>query len=473
MLRMLIVDDDFMHCQGIEHLTRQYIPELETTVCDDAQRALELLRAERFDILFVDINMPVLSGLDIVESISAEQPELRVIIYTAHSEFEYTKRAMRLGVKHYILKPIRVEEFCQEVMSAIEECRASNTERMRDLLCKIYYGTGVGEEGADLFPRDMALVDFECSVLTEKNSEQALRQLLGDKAQAVVLNECQLIIVAEDMERIALTEVIKQWTDADFVVVYCGHLQASQLPDAFKRTADLLLSFRFYMESGHVYDLNEPFVGECRTDSCPESLDEVAELVRGGRYEEAEKMLVRFFALIQQGGHCSDLYVKYLVVDFLRKIQLPEEEEVNGLGGYIQQVFSSKNVDALCAWCCETIYRLQQERGDTAGRQVIDRVIEILYAECQEDISLNSLAKRVYLSPSYLSYLFKKNTGESYIKFFIGLRMKKAKELLLQTNLKVGEVGKQVGYANTSYFCMLFRDFYGMSPSQYREAQIK
>jgi len=79
----------------------------------------------------------------------------------------------------------------------------------------------------------------------------------------------------------------------------------------------------------------------------------------------------------------------------------------------------------------------------------------------------------VYLSPSYLSYLFKKNTGESYIKFFTGLRMKKAKELLLQTNLKVGEVGKQVGYANTSYFCMLFRDFYGMSPSQYRESQIK
>lgn len=473
MLRMLIVDDDFMHCQGIEHLTGQYIPELETKVCDDAQQALELLRAERFDILFVDINMPVLSGLDIVESICAEQPELRVIVYTAHSEFEYTKRAMRLGVKHYILKPIRVEEFCQEVMSVIEECRASNSERMRDLLCKTYYGTDANEMGTDLFPCDMALVDFECSVLTEKDSEQALRRLLGNEAQAVMLNECQLVIVAADMERVALAEVIRQWTDVDFVIVNCGRLQAMQLPDVFKKVADLLVSFRFYMESGHVYDLDEPFVSECRTDSCPESLDEVAELVQVGRLEEAEKMLVRFFALIQQSGHCSDLYVKYLVVDFLRKIQLPEEKETNRLDEYIQQVFFSKNVDALCAWCCETIYRLQQERGDASGRQIIDRVIEIMYAECQEDISLNSLAKRVYLSPSYLSYLFKKNTGESYIKFFTGLRMKKAKELLRNTNLKVGEVGKQVGYANASYFCMLFRDFYGMSPSQYRESQIK
>lgn len=473
MLRMLIVDDDFMHCQGIEHLTGQYIPELETTVCDDAQQALELLRSERFDILFVDINMPVLSGLDIVESISAEQPELRVIIYTAHSEFEYTKRAMRLGVKHYILKPIRVEEFCQEVMSVVEECRESNTERMRDLLCKTYYGTDASEMGTDLFPCDMVLVDFERSVLTEKDSEQTLQRLLGDAAQAVMLNECQMVIVAADMERVPLTDVVRQWTDVDFVVVSCGRPRAVQLPDIFKKVADLLVSFRFYMESGYVYDLDEPFVAECPTDSCPESLDEVAELVRVGRLEEAEKMLVRFFALTQQSGHCSDLYVKYLVVDFLRKIQLPEEKEANRLDEYIQQVFFSKNVDALCAWCCETIYRMQQERSDANGRQIIDRVIEIMYAECQEDISLNSLAKRVYLSPSYLSYLFKKNTGESYIKFFTGLRMKKAKELLLNTNLKVGEVGKQVGYANASYFCMLFRDFYGMSPSQYRESQIK
>jgi two-component system response regulator YesN len=344
---------------------------------------------------------------------------------------------------------------------------------MRDLLCKTYYGFDVGEGDADLFPCDMALVDFERSVLTEKDPEQTLRQVLGDEAQAVVLNECQLVIVAADMERIALPEVIRQWTDVNFVIIHCGRLQAAQLSNTFKRMANLLLSFRFYMENSRIYDLNKPFVGECHMDSRPESLDEVAELVRDGRFEEAEKMLVRFFALIQQGGHYSDLYVKYLVVDFLRKLQLSDEEEVNGLCGYIQQVFSSKNVDALCAWCCETIYRLREERRDTTGRQVIDRVIEILHTECQEDISLNSLAKRVYLSPSYLSYLFKKNTGESYIKFFTRLRMKKAEELLLQTNLKVGEVGKQVGYANTSYFCILFRDFYGMSPSQYREAQIK
>lgn len=474
MLRMLIVDDDYIHCQGIDHLSRQYVPELETTLCDDSVRALELLKTQKFDILFVDINMPVLSGLDIVERILPEQPDLQVVVYTAHSEFEYTKRAMRLGVRHYILKPIRVEEFRSELELVIGECRERSADRFRDFVSKTYYGTSTGEpSGFDGFPCEMVLADFESSVLSASNPEESLPPLVGDAAQVILLNECQLIVAGQQLDTAALAQILAQWTDVGFVVVDCGSVtEAKQLPAVFKKVTDLL-AFRFYMENQKVYCVNETFVSEWSDEQRHEDLTEAAELVNRGKFEEAERAIVRFFASVQQSGHYSDLYVKYLVVDFLRHLQLHDEDGEALPGTYVQQVFSSKNADTLCAWCCETVYRVEQERSEAGGRQVIDRAIEILRAECHKNISLSQLAERVYLSPSYLSYLFKKNTGESYIKFFTGLRMKKAKELLVQTNLKVGEIGKQVGYTNTSYFCILFRDFYGMSPSQYREAQIR
>ena len=473
MLRMLIVDDDFTHCQGINHLTKQYFPQLETAICDDAVQALALLKSKKFNILFVDINMPVLSGLDIVEQILPAQPDLQVIIYTAHSEFEYTKRAMYLGVRHYILKPIRIEEFQQELLSVIDECQEGHMSRFRDYISKTYYGTYTGVLSVpDGFPCELALIDFESSVLSESNPEKSLGQLLGNGTQVILLNECQMVVAAKQLDYLMLTNVLERWTDVGYVTVCCGQISdAKELSSTFKKVTDLL-SFRFYMENRKIYDLKETFTAEWKGECRQEELGTVAQMVKCGKYEEAEQALVQFFALVQQSGQYSDLYVKYLIVDFLRQIQLPDENGTDSLETYVQQVFCSKNADTLCAWCCEMIYKVRQERNEMGGRQVIERAIDILRAECHKNISLSQLAERVYLSPSYLSYLFKKITGESYIKFFTGLRMKKARELLLQTTLKVGEIGKQVGYANTSYFCILFRDFYGISPSQYRETQI-
>ena len=82
---------------------------------------------------------------------------------------------------------------------------------------------------------------------------------------------------------------------------------------------------------------------------------------------------------------------------------------------------------------------------------------------------LETLAEKVYLSSGYLSFIFKKETGMNLNRFIRVFRMEKAKELLCTTNMKVAMVSEKVGFANSSYFCRSFREYYGSSPESYRK----
>lgn len=85
-----------------------------------------------------------------------------------------------------------------------------------------------------------------------------------------------------------------------------------------------------------------------------------------------------------------------------------------------------------------------------------------------EDITLNLLAEQVYLSPNYLSNMFTKVTGCSLHKYLKQFRMKKAQELLDNSNMKIVDICKTVGYPTPSYFIKTFQKMYGVTPSAYR-----
>lgn len=85
------------------------------------------------------------------------------------------------------------------------------------------------------------------------------------------------------------------------------------------------------------------------------------------------------------------------------------------------------------------------------------------------EISLITIADYIYLNPAYFSKLYKKATGESYVNYITSLRIKEAKRLLKESNIKISDLGVRVGYPNTQYFCTLFKRIVGISPAEYRE----
>jgi len=119
----------------------------------------------------------------------------------------------------------------------------------------------------------------------------------------------------------------------------------------------------------------------------------------------------------------------------------------------------------------EKARRLGERPEPAEGRAVIRRAREYLeqfYSDTET--SLETMAEHLGLTASYLSRLFKTETGRNYSEELTALRIEKAKELLARTNLKSSEVGARVGYVNPQYFATAFRKATGVSPSEYREA---
>lgn len=108
------------------------------------------------------------------------------------------------------------------------------------------------------------------------------------------------------------------------------------------------------------------------------------------------------------------------------------------------------------------------KNGKERYRSIIKKTIQFMEQECHS-ASLHSVAQRVYMTPTYLSLLFKMNTGKTFIEQLTDIRIDKAKHILKNTHLKNYEIAEKVGYQDPRYFSQIFKKKVGLSPSEYRE----
>ncbi len=99
---------------------------------------------------------------------------------------------------------------------------------------------------------------------------------------------------------------------------------------------------------------------------------------------------------------------------------------------------------------------------------IIAKAKEYIKLHCSDDITLEDVAGEVFLSPDYLSRIFKQQTNENFTDFLIKERMEKAAELLKNSRYKVYEVSTLVGYKTTKYFSKLFKQYTGLTPNEYK-----
>lgn len=88
------------------------------------------------------------------------------------------------------------------------------------------------------------------------------------------------------------------------------------------------------------------------------------------------------------------------------------------------------------------------------------------------EINLNSISDKYYFTKEYLSKLFKKSYGIGIYEYVLSLRMRRAKELLLRDDIQIQQISDLLGYSNSNYFSKAFKNFYSISPSDFREENI-
>ena len=138
MYRIIIADDEEIECRALEMMIRNEFPDME--ILPYVQNGIDLVASvekNHPDIAIIDINMPGLNGLDALEMIRTRNKELKVIISSAYSEFQFAKKAMKLGVSDYILKPLNRETFCETLRKVTQQVSAEAEKRYEENRTKV------------------------------------------------------------------------------------------------------------------------------------------------------------------------------------------------------------------------------------------------------------------------------------------------------------------------------------------------
>ncbi len=198
-----------------------------------------------------------------------------------------------------------------------------------------------------------------------------------------------------------------------------------------------------------------------------------------GHKEEVEVLIDELTKEITENKNISYTYVQQVFVRILNSII----ELIINLGLSIQDIFnyptnlyeqlsSKETIEEIKVWLkdiCDTIINNINQHNHTKGPKNIEKIIQFIDDNISTDISLNDIAEYINLSPAYISKIFKEHLGKNYVEYLNISRVEKSKQLLLNTQLTIKEVGFKVGFNSIQTFFRTFKKFEGITPGQFRE----
>ena len=131
MIKLLIVDDEQIERDGMKAILERAFPDLNIEQANNGSKAIEMAKNFAPDLILMDIQMPGINGLEAVEHISKDHPQIKFIMVTAYDTFQYVQTALKLGAKDYILKPSKVSEIRETIGKVLREI-----EEERELLAR-------------------------------------------------------------------------------------------------------------------------------------------------------------------------------------------------------------------------------------------------------------------------------------------------------------------------------------------------
>jgi two-component system, response regulator YesN len=497
MLRIAIADDEERIRLGLAKLIRSASPEYKVEgIYSNGAELLRHVEQHGADLVVTDIRMPVMNGLEFAEKLMGSHPGVRCVIISGYHDFEYARAALRYKVSDYLIKPVDKTELYRllgDIDAAINgERQRLLQERRRTLEMMLSGGQSLDQAAA--FQWDTDTVWY--AIRSDRPIELAV-------AEAVLQAE-NIPYVGAVRIRDGLNGLLVKVDGADPLV-------------AKSESIGSLLLHRLSREASVSIGVSMPFRGEHRIKSAFEEAEaaarramyrfENAALILSGSaasrpsqlspdkggmkdmepvliralqildIEQLEQWITGLFHAFQRAEEPFDSMLEILDrVLYLAKREIREFSELAEESFGSEQVWKNTLADSykfepMSRWYAERFIRVlrQVREGRRGSVRAVEDVKLLLAKSYKEELDLGKLAEQVYLTPSYLSKLFKQETGMTITDYAIKVRIEEAKQLLRSRHdLKTYEVGESVGYPDSAYFAKIFKKTVGLTPNEYR-----
>lgn len=503
MYRILIVDDEAVEREVVRFLINQYDFPLDISEAVNGKDALEQLKEQRFDILLTDIRMPFLDGLVLSNKARELYPDIHILFFSGYDDFSYVKEALSLQVVNYILKPIDSGEFQRTILDVLERIRTRERltrERKavedftrNHVLYQLVNKTDIKRLEA-LFPQlDLTFV-YACHRLFliqlehdffGMSSEDAdffsldLQQMLPEDCYFINLNPSQNLLLFTGQKRLLswyqdladrLAFQIQKTCQANCFISISNPIAGPQeIPQAYEEAERQLMERFFFAGSTLVDEESSISLSTAMQDDT--ILNQLRMDIQFKDTFSLKKHMSLLIDAFKREKQLSHIYFRFFCTNVMKLLLdgFPQNMD-KSFEEYANVIYRSTHLSKIESLLLRLTDELAGilEREQESPKYVLQKVKQYIHNHYSEDLSLDILAKEVYLTPRYLSALFIEETGCGINRYIKRVRMEKAQELLLNTNLKVNDICQKVGYSNLSYFCKSFAEEFGTTPNNFR-----
>lgn len=531
MISILVVDDEPRHRTGLAKMLRALRPGYSVLEARNGEDALRIMNTKHFAIIITDIKMPIVDGLQMIELMSEKIKDAKVIILSAYGYFEYAQKAISLGAFDYLLKPVdetRVLQMLCKAEAKIEE--ESRETREKELLKKqlddtlpVYLeiqlnkwlkgrlGKGEMDEIENIFPfKGMGTVfitkmenyyevfgEYTKTELDEVilNLKYWIREALASQGHSLsfflqddktimitLLNSSSKPDITSEKSLKELNEFINN-LKIDYrinALIAIGNISANIFDEisTVYRHARTASDYGFFFETEKIitYSAVENLITKHPVGKFDVE-KELSEAIRKLGKDEAVSIVCQMIRDMVKGGYPEPARLKdtlvHMLLNQLRIIQkIVNEEKFYLMADYISNDLKNcKGFHEFTVTVKQVVSNIIDVLNDQKNRKndlIIKKCIEYIDRNFAEDLSLESVAETFYFNPSYFSTLFKNHTKINFSQYLLELRMKKGRELLEKTDLKVYEIAAAIGYNDSKYFNRVFKKEFGVTPDEYR-----
>lgn len=501
MKKVMIVEDEELILQGIKNIVDWERLDLNLVhMAHNGPEALRMWEQEPVDIIITDIEMPEMSGLELLREIRRKEEYVRFIILTGFDEFEYAREAIRLDVENYILKPIDEEELERQLIQAaarLDELEKKKiryidekTEWMQFLSGKIpqeereYYKEHLKLD-ADRGPFWAAVMKWSTDNVRENRITDMIMAIQDEKAQlrTVHLPPDSLLLLLTGYEKAQevkeyfqqiQNQIESQFDILTFISIGPVFYDYRKLPEAYRAAMKLQ---KYLVVDGYGSCVDEEHIRARSSEDIAIDRTQLRKLILQKENEGALRYIEDLFINNVKTGVSIDsvyqmaVHIAMLLQEIKKEYKLEKTDSLHNLPELLETIYRADNIFGIKTLFMtevnEIIRYLHEE--DSQYTPVVRQIMEEVQKNYREDMNLKTLAYKYHMNASYLGQIFQKEVGCSFTQYLSSKKIEIAKDLILNTNMKINDIAKQVGYPDTSYFYRKFKQHYGVAPASLRE----
>lgn len=529
MYKLMVVDDEFMARDVLKTVIEENFSQIDV-VCEasNGKQAIELYRQYKPDIILMDIRIPGINGIEASRKILEEDQDTVILIITAYDEFSYIQQALDLGIKGYILKPIKDEEVAEKInksLKYINESRTSSDVNKRfektvsfikpliqkEIVASIITGNFDSEEVKAYagFLHENIEAGYFMLISYDDSSEDHFNDAIRDKINRDKINDIclkfipltrkclfgesignmKVIFFPADMEEeekvldneagIIAANIKNRITVMAGLEVSIGigrlYSGFEKLKHSYNEACTALRKAAVKKEIIHFKAIEHEIA--LNTFKFPIRYEnEMMEYLNIGDIDKSKELAAAILKYLLDSPLSLELireYTSQLISIINRTIlQMGTSAAIASSLGNVAGLYKINSIDELKVWYKNHIYsliensaRLRQKSGD---RQIAGMVKDYINKHYYKDITLDSIAEEIGFAASYISRLFKEEFGVNFIDYITDRKIGRAKEMLSSGEKSIKKIGEAVGYSDVNYFCRVFKKVTGLTTSQYR-----